>query len=405
MLLQFSTNSFLHFPSYQGKLPEKAVKKVLQMLKKSKMDLPEFLVGKEHHEEKMEELLDLDSDSLRIVGIHGMGCIGKIVIAKVIYNKLSEWFDFCCFLENIRENSESPYNVVKLQSQLIFDLAIGSFSDIVHVEDGSRKIKNVVEGKRVLIVLDDVDEKSQFDMFVGDSKWFGLGSRIIVTTRNKVVLNILEAIYNKNNLVDVCRSYEPPLMNPNHSLQLFCYHAFRQPFPLKDYALDAGYIASTAAGLSLALKSIGLSLLGNTDKASWKQTLKDLNKFPNKVVLETLRRSIKVLENQPEHCIFLDTVYLFIGEDYAVPFYMWEDCELGSINAIKANVLRSLIKIEDDNCLWIYDQLRDVGRQIFREENKLLREQSRLWRCEEAVSIFNNHSVRLLDSNSSSILA
>ncbi|KAM7511762.1 hypothetical protein LguiB_010637 [Lonicera macranthoides] len=278
-----------------------------------------------------------------------MDGIGKTVITKVIYNKLSE-------------------------HQLISDLAIGSFSNIVHVEDGSRKIKNVVEGKRVLIVLDDVDEKSQFHMFVGDSKWFGLGSRIIVTKRNKVVLNILEAIYNKKNLLDVCSSYEPSLMNPNHSLQLFCYHAFRQPFPLKDYALDAGYIASTAAGLPLALKSIGLSLLSNTDKASWKQTLKDLNKFPNKVVLETLRRSIKVLENQPEHCIFLDTACLFIGEDYAVPSYMWEDCELGPINAIKANVLRSLIKIEDDNRLWKHDQLRDVGRQIIREESKLLGE-------------------------------
>lgn len=375
------------------------------MLKKNKKDLPEFLVGKEHQEEKVEELLDLDFNSLRIVGIHGMGGIGKTIIAKVIYNKLSDRFDFCCFLENVRRNSKSPSDLVKLQSQLISDLAMGSFSNVDHVEDGSKKIKNVVKKKKVLIVLDDVEEKSQFDTFVGDSNWFDSRSRIIVTTRNKEVLDVLEATYEKKGLVDVCKSYEPPLLNPDHSLQLFSYYAFMQSFPLENFAALAWDIASTAAGLPLALKSIGSSLINKRDKVSWDEKLSNVEKNPGKEVSETLRSCYEGLENNHERCIFLDTACLFIKEDCTVPSYMWTDCDHGPINAIKANVLKSLIKIKDDNKLWMHNKLRDIGRQIVHEESKHPEERSRLWCSKEALHVFNGEMVRLLDSISSSILA
>ncbi|KAM7511757.1 hypothetical protein LguiB_010632 [Lonicera macranthoides] len=374
---------------HEGELAKKVVKKVLQKLKKSQIHLPKILVGMEHHTEKMEELLNLNSDCVRIVGIHGMGGIGKTTIAKVVYNQLCELFDFCSFLENVRGKSQYPNGLVKLQSQLISNLAKGKFSNIVDVEDGSDKIKNVVKGKKVLIVLDDVDEKSQFDTFVGDSNLFGLGSRIIVTTRNKEVLNVLEETYEKKGLLEVYRSYEPPLMNSDHSLQLFSNHAFNQSFPPEDYVILARDIASTAAGLPLALESIGLSLFGDKDKASWKEKLREREKIPHEVVLRTLRRSFEALNDRQQH-IFLDIACLFIGEDNMVPSYMWRDCELNPINAINANILRSLIKVKDDDSLWMHDQLRDFGREIVREENfKHPGKRSRLWRPEEALDIFD----------------
>ncbi|KAM7511764.1 hypothetical protein LguiB_010639 [Lonicera macranthoides] len=260
---------------YQGKLAEMAVKKILQMLKKNKRDLPEFLIGKEHYEEKMEELLDLNSNSLRIVGIHGMGGIGKTTIAKIIYNKLSD------------------------------------------------------------------------------------------------------------------RSYEPPLLNPDHSLQLFSYHAFMQPFPLENFAALAWDIASTAAGLPLALEDIGSSLINTRNRVSWNEKLSNVEKNPGKKVSETLRSCYEGLENHQERCIFLDTACLFIREDCTVPSYMWTDCQHGPINAIKANVLKSLIKIKDDNKLWMHDKLRDIGRQIVHEESNHPGERSRLWCCKEALHVFD----------------
>ncbi|XP_059451146.1 disease resistance protein RML1A-like [Corylus avellana] len=45
--------------------------------------------------------------------------------------------------------------------------------------------------KQVLIVLDDVDDLDQLYSLVENRNWFGLGSKIIITTRNVQLLNVL----------------------------------------------------------------------------------------------------------------------------------------------------------------------------------------------------------------------
>ena len=49
-------------------------------------------------------------------------------------------------------------------------------------------IKKRLCRKRVLIILDDVDQYAQLEALVGEQDWFGQGSRIIITTRNKHLL-------------------------------------------------------------------------------------------------------------------------------------------------------------------------------------------------------------------------
>jgi Holliday junction resolvasome RuvABC ATP-dependent DNA helicase subunit len=77
------------FGRYEGELVKIVVSKVLLELKKNYMVVTDNLVGIDHHEEKMMGLLNVGSNDVHIVGIHGMGGIGKTTIAKVIYNKLS----------------------------------------------------------------------------------------------------------------------------------------------------------------------------------------------------------------------------------------------------------------------------------------------------------------------------
>ena len=43
-------------------------------------------------------------------------------------------------------------------------------------------IKDRLCFKKVLLVLDDVDDLNQLEALAGDHNWFGPGSRIIVTT-------------------------------------------------------------------------------------------------------------------------------------------------------------------------------------------------------------------------------
>ncbi|CAI0407968.1 unnamed protein product [Linum tenue] len=57
------------------------------------------LVGIDTHVEEIMKLLNLEADNPKVVGIHGMGGIGKTTLSKAVYNKISTQFDRCCFLK------------------------------------------------------------------------------------------------------------------------------------------------------------------------------------------------------------------------------------------------------------------------------------------------------------------
>ena len=216
---------------------------------------------------------------------------------------------------------------------------------------------NIVCRKKVVIVLDNVDEKSQFDMIAGKHDWFGSGSRIIVTTRNKDVLYLLE----------VDRTYERPLMELGHFLQLFSKNAFRRDSCPKHYDILSKSVVSIAVGLPLALEIIGSFLFGK-GKVVWEDTLMKLKEIPNDNIQKKLRISYEALDDDQQQ-IFLDIAFFFIGVDKRLPFYMWDDCKFYLRNAVDVLCLRSLVKIGDDNILRMHDQLKDISQQIVREEN------------------------------------
>ena len=70
--------------------------------------------------------------------------------------------------------------------------------------DGVLKIKSRLSRKKILLVLDDVDKPKQLKMLPGEHDWFGLGSRIIITTRDKHVLEAhgVDEIYEVKELND-----------------------------------------------------------------------------------------------------------------------------------------------------------------------------------------------------------
>lgn len=69
-------------------------KKVLLKLKKNHMHLPKDLLGMHAHIENLKELLNSDSNGVRIIGIRGMSGLGKTTIAKAIYNELNKFFEY-----------------------------------------------------------------------------------------------------------------------------------------------------------------------------------------------------------------------------------------------------------------------------------------------------------------------
>ncbi|XP_059649507.1 disease resistance protein L6-like isoform X2 [Cornus florida] len=371
----------------QGELVKKVVSTVWGELKRNySLVVNDCLVGIDDHVEEMMKLLSVNSDDVRVVGIHGMGGIGKTTIAKFIYNQLSQHFQpHCCFLEDVRATAQQQNGLVHLQKQLISDiLKLRSPNLIRNKDEGINAIRDRFSGKKVLVVVDDADHRDQLHAlaFVGKCDWFGLGSRIIVTTRNKEILNLPE--------VD-CRTYEPKELDSARSLLLFSRHAFRKDHPPEGYVNLSKDVVSTTEGLPLALEIIG-SFLSGKGKEVWEGTLKKLEVIPNKDVQDKLKISYTALEYD-QQLIFLDIACFLIGVDRRIAFHMWDDCKFYPENGIEVLINMSLVKIGDNNELRMHDQLRDLGRDIVRQENfEEPEKRSRVWFHEEAIDVLERHT-------------
>ncbi|CAN1270441.1 Disease resistance protein L6 [Linum perenne] len=142
----------------------------------------EELVGIDSHVQEVMRLLNLDIGDLKIVGIHGIGGMGKTTIAKAVYDSICTSFDRCCFLENIRELLLKNDGIMSLQNKFISSI----LRDDVRVKDASEGVRmirdRVCKYKKVLVVLDDVDDTFEFDQILGKLGHFSSESRFIITT-------------------------------------------------------------------------------------------------------------------------------------------------------------------------------------------------------------------------------
>ncbi|XP_018728263.2 disease resistance protein RUN1-like [Eucalyptus grandis] len=302
---------------HEGELVKVVIKKVLSELKKAfQLVVTEQLVGINNVVEKILRLLDDNPSATQIVGIYGMGGIGKTTLAKVVHNKLSDQFQYSSFITNIRESSRCN-GIFNLQNQLIFDLK--GRDQVSNMDDGIRILESRFKLKKVLILLDDVDDHEQIKAFVGKHGWFEMGSKIIITTRIRTVLD--DGVNCKYELQEIAK---------DKSLILFSRHAFRRDFPPCEFASLSHDVVSTTGGLPLALEVIGSSLCGQ-NQGFWQDTLKKLQKVPHKKVRDKLMISYDALEKEDKQ-IFLDIACFFIGDDLRYAFYMWDACNFFSKN-------------------------------------------------------------------------
>ncbi|KAI6680461.1 hypothetical protein NL676_034342 [Syzygium grande] len=362
----------------QGEIIRLLVTEVLIKLNKRDKNLPDHLVGIQDSVEDVLHLLDEGSPDVHYLVIHGMGGIGKTTLAKVVFNQISSRFHGCSFLSDVREASKGG-KVVQLQKQLLSEILNFKPVEISDSDAGINQIKRRFRDKKVLIVLDDLDKWDQLSKFAEKRDWFGLGSRIIITTRDTNFLPIEEQ--NRENYIQThiqeFKIYQMREMHHDSAFQLFSKHAFRRDSPLHGYYDISREIICKAGGLPLALEVIGSSLYCKS-KGLWKDTLKKLDLAPNQDVLDKLKISFEMLEDAQRE-IFLDIACYFIGEERTHPHYMWKALDFFPRSDIIVLTRMSLIKIVDDRLL-MHHLLRDLGREIIRQEDPRVPEKrSRLW--------------------------
>lgn len=313
-----------------------------------------------------------------------MGGIGKTTVAKSFFNMSYHLFEGSCFLANIREEAERPNGIARLQGQLLYKLLGKVNSKVANEYIGISYLKERICGKRVLIVLDDLDEINQLECLAGQRHWFGSGSRIVITTRNEHLL--IQARTDER--------YEAKRLNQVESLRLFSLNAFQRNIPLKNYMQLCHEIVSYAAGVPLALEVLGSSLNRGT-LAQWKSTLKKLQVIPDKKIQAILRISFDALDDDDVKNIFLDIACFFNGMDRGYLIDAFKAC--GSFPEVGFRILmdKCLLSCSEGHIVRMHDLLRDMGRHIVR--SKFPNEpgkHSRLWLPEEVYQVLAEHKVR-----------
>ncbi|MBA0789259.1 hypothetical protein Gotri_026468, partial [Gossypium trilobum] len=208
------------------------------------------LIGIDYQKKTILRLIEKEDS--RLIGLWGQGGIGKTTLSDVIYNEISCKFEDSCFLLNVREKLKKQ-GMESLRNELLSKL----LNQAIHADTpsiGSTLIQERLSNKRVLVVLDDVNDSDQIDCF--GVKHFGDGSKIIVTSRDRQVL--------KNG--GVHKIHEVKMLNKDDSLQLFSTFAFKQLNPAVEFQDLSKKFVEYAQGSPLALRVLGSKLYKKSRK-------------------------------------------------------------------------------------------------------------------------------------------
>ncbi|PWA64951.1 toll/interleukin-1 receptor (TIR) domain-containing protein [Artemisia annua] len=343
------------------------------------------LVGMEARIEDFHSSLELDVDDVRMIGIWGMGGGGKTTSARAVFDRISIQFEGKAFVENVRKVSESSlYGLNKLQQQVLSSVLSKENITVSSVHEGTNMMKNMMRGRKVLIVLDDVDDIEQLEALAGEPDWFKLGSRVIITTRDKQVLlaHRVKFINNVN------------LLSCAEAISLFCKYAFIRDIPIEGYEELSKEVVQYADGLPLTIKVLG-SLLCDQNVPQWIDTLERLKKIPLKATMEKLELSYNGLEEDYKE-IFLDVACSLKVWRKEEVINSLESCGFFAKAGLRVLEQKSLITISLLGYLDMHDHIEEMGKNIVRRLNPTKpHKHSRLWITKEIVDILVNGSVSI----------
>ncbi|CAI0379216.1 unnamed protein product [Linum tenue] len=361
------------------------LKRLVHMSPRVKSDM---LIGMDARICEVEKLLALNVNDFRIIGLWGMGGVGKTTLARACYQRFTSSTKGTKrqFVRNIHQTREKENGMVGIVQEHYS--ALLSEDNISYEDLDVSYRRDRLSRLKVFLVFDDVETFSELEhLLLGDLlntfNLFALGSRIIVTTRNRRVLENARA-----------NIYYVEGLHSQESLQLFGIHAFRQYLPPDDWMRLSAVAISYCKGSPLAIKVLGGTLYCR-DKSYWESFLCELRKIPKPEIHDVLRRSYDEL-GIVEKRLFLDTAcflhrqrknlvmkYFSIG--YQCANYVLEDL-IG-----KSLLIR--VSSEDYENIEVHDLLREMAWNIVNEESELAN-RSRLNNADDIRKILTIRKVK-----------
>ncbi|ONI20611.1 hypothetical protein PRUPE_2G025200 [Prunus persica] len=330
--------------------------------------------GFESRKDVMNDVLSaLRNEKTRIIGICGMGGVGKTTMVREIIKRLqgtNKLFD-----DVVMSTVSATVNIRKIQTEIAesLDMKLVEESESIRAQRLHERIK---QSKRILIILDDVwSELKLQDVGIpfGDHE----GCKILLTSRNEEVCKTMGC---KDNIFRV------QALNKEEAWELFKATVGESLDNNNPHLLHvAEMIADECKGLPIAIITIGKTLV-SIDKNEWdtireqlKNSLPEIIPGMEQSVYSCIKLSYDKLDSgEVKSCFLLCCLF---PEDYDVPIEYMVRYGLGREIFENANTIENarkrvhffvgqlkrrflLLDSEKEECIKMHDIVRDVAISI-----------------------------------------
>jgi len=303
---------------------------------------------------KLEERLIEDSN-IRIIGVFGMGGVGKTSLLQTINNslKVRNAFDPIIWVTVSKD-----YDILNLQGCIANRLNLQNFpSDL---EGRKHRLWSYLSDKKFLVILDDMWkslELQSLGVSLNDT-----GSKIVLTTRIREVCTNMEA--------DDTIKVEP--LSEEEGWQLFCSRAFRNGNVPQEKEDVARKIAGECKGLPLAINVVAAAMRNNTYQHQWEHDLRQM---------QNIDQTFYGMHYEIEEKLFQSLIWSYnvLQDDLKTCFVYFaafpEDAVIRCEDIIDVWIAEGLVKSSGDcylpdtghsfiDFLWFFCRLRTLRNEI-----------------------------------------